>query len=227
MGLLGRTPAYDRSRILREAARVEASRRRRRAIALYRQVLAVEPGDGEVHGRIAPLLARTSQPFDAWLSFQTAGRVQLAAGNTSVAIVTYREATRLLPRELSAWVALAGLLRKEGHAKDALHTLLRGIRSFRGRSRRPQAIYLLRKMREIEPWHPGAVCALARLLARTQQRPEALLLLRNLAERVSGGERRQVRAAQLAIEPTLGNLCRWLGALLRGSSGSAVRAASR
>lgn len=227
MGLLRRAPAYDRNRVLRDAGRAESRRRRRKAIALYRQVLAVEPGDGEVHARIAPLLASTGQRFDAWRSYRAAGQARIQGGNVSAAIALYREATAALPRELGSWLSLARLLRQEGHPRDALSTLSLGAHAFRGRRRRPESIFLLRRAREIDPGQGEVVVALARLLAKTGQRPEALLLLRNLAQRSSGAELRRVRKVQLFIAPTPGNLWRWLRCPRGGPAARAVAAAPR
>ena len=56
-----RNPIYDRSRLLRRAAGAQTKGRRKKAIELYRKVLAVEPNDAQVHRKIAPLLAETKQ----------------------------------------------------------------------------------------------------------------------------------------------------------------------
>ena len=57
MGWFDRPKHYDRSRILDEAAHARAKKRRKKAIALYRRVLAVERHNAELHAKIAPLLS--------------------------------------------------------------------------------------------------------------------------------------------------------------------------
>jgi hypothetical protein len=57
--------AYDRTRILEEAARARARRKRARAIELYRWVLAIEPQNALLHAKLAPLLAEAGEHFDA------------------------------------------------------------------------------------------------------------------------------------------------------------------
>ena len=74
MGLLGRQRGFDRGRILAAAARARLKKRRRKAIALYRWVLAVEARNPDLHEKLAPLLAETGQEFDAWISFRATGR---------------------------------------------------------------------------------------------------------------------------------------------------------
>ena len=70
----------ERQAILEAAARERARNRRRRAIALYRSLLAFEPGSPELHAKLAPLLAETGQAFDAWQSYRAVVHGALRAG---------------------------------------------------------------------------------------------------------------------------------------------------
>ncbi len=220
MGLLARMPAYDRSRLLDAAARAATRRRHERAIQLYRTVLAAEPENGEIHARIAPLLARTGRRFDAWLSFRCAARAQLCVGRVDLALAAYRLATQHLPRELAVWEAMADLMRERGRSSEVTGVLLEARRRFRRRSLRPQAIHLLRRVHEIDPWHFAAVFDLAHLLACTGQREEALRFLDGLGARSRGRELRRVRAAELRWSPGFRRAWRWLRvALQRGGGG--------
>lgn len=209
-----RDPRYDRSRLLEAAARAVASRRLVKAIALYRWVLAIEPQNGDIHLKLAPLLARSGQRFDAWQGFQAAARACLRHGQPDRALAIYRQAASILPREVQVWQAIARLQRQAGRPRDAVETLLEGSRHLRRGRLRPRAIHLLRLSRELEPWHFESVYALARLLARSDQREEARLLLRGLALRCGAARLRRVRAAQLRLSPTPGLVWRWLRATL-------------
>ena len=224
MGIFSSEPTYDRSRLLEAAGRARAKKRYRKAVALYRRVLTVEPRNVELHVRLAPLLAATGRSFDAWLSFQSCAEVATAEKRLDQAAAIYREAARCLPRELGAWERLAATERARGRNREALDGLLEGHRHFRGRRRRAEAIYLLRQAREIEPWNPGVVLPLTRLLARSDQQSEAQLLLEQLAERASGSDLRRIRGAQWRIAPTLLNTWRWLRAALSGGSRDAIHA---
>src|SRR5262245_31145506 len=187
-----RDPRYDRSRLLEEAARAASGRRNARAVALYRWVLAVEPHNADVHLKLAPLLARRGERFDAWQSFQSAARAYLRNGQPDRALAIYRQATAALPREVQAWSAVARLQHRAGRPRDAVETLLEGSARLRRRRWRPRAIHLLRLAREIDPGHVDSVCELARLLAGSQQREEARVLLRGLAQRCGGARLRRV-----------------------------------
>jgi tetratricopeptide (TPR) repeat protein len=215
MSLFGAKRVYDRRRVLDEAARASSRNKRRRAIALYRWVLAVEPHNPELHTRLAPLLAETGQRFDAWRCYLTMARAALREGRKDKALAIYRDASNRLPRELQAWEALAHLLAKEGNSEEAIRALIEGSRRFSGRVHRPQAIHLLRRARAIDPWHLEAVFELACQLTRADQCDEARLLFDGLAQRARGERLRRVRAAQLRLDRTLGAAWRWLRCALR------------
>jgi tetratricopeptide (TPR) repeat protein len=220
MGLFSGRAAYDRSRILDAAARARAKRQRVRAIELYRQVLAHEPQNAELHAKLAPLLAETGQPFDAWCSFKAVARSCLREGHPDQALAVYREATLFLPREPQAWQAVAQIQHKHGHGREAVETLLEGSRQFRTRWLRPQAIHLLRKARDVAPWEFEVVLELARLLAVSGQRHEARFLLEGLARRSEGERLRRVRAVQLRLAPGPAALWRWVEAALERGAGA-------
>ncbi len=207
---LSRKNGFDRSRILADASKARARRRRHKAIELYRWVLAVEPRNPELHARLGPLLAETGQEFDAWMSYRTAGGAYVRQGQLDKAVGLYREAARLLPREVKIWHSIARLQCKASREVEALETLLEGSRQFTPRWARPEAIFLLRRAREIDAWHFESVIDLARLLASTEQRKEAELLLDSLGRRSQGAQLRRVRAVQLRTEPGLFALWRWL-----------------
>ncbi len=205
MGFLSATTAYDRTRILEAAAKAHTRKRWRKAIALYRRVLAVEPANAELHAKVAPLLARRRQRFDAWLSFRAAAQGMLREGNPERAVAIFTEATHYVPDEIEAWTSLAKLQRNQGNSHAAVKTLLNGVRRFRSRKHRAQAVYLLRQAREIDAWKFEAVIELAPRLAKLEQCDEAMMLLTTLGTRISGSRLRRVRSVQWRILPSLAN----------------------
>jgi tetratricopeptide (TPR) repeat protein len=206
---------YDRTQILEQAARARSKGQRRRAIELYRWVLAIERHGIEMHERLAPLLAESGQEFDAWNSYRTLAYAALREGREDRAIAVYREATRALPREIQAWQGLARLLVRQSADEDAIEALIEGSRNFRANWNRPHAIHLLRRARAVEPWHFETVLELARHLGHAAQRIEAELLLDGLAARSHGERLARVRAAQLAVRPGPRALWAWLASLWR------------
>jgi tetratricopeptide (TPR) repeat protein len=214
MKLFRNTNVYDRRRLLEEAAKARVKGKRRKAIKLYRWVLAVERSNAELHAKLAPLLAETGQDFDAWGSYRMAAQAALREGRDDKALGLYREATHHLPQEVQAWQGLARLLARRGEQAEALETLLEGSRQFRAQWGRPHAISLLRRARSVDPWHFETVLELATHLTRTDQLEEARLLLDGLAERATGEMLRKVRRAQLRVDRSPATLWRWLQSLV-------------
>lgn len=210
MGLLASGDTYDRARLLDEAARARSRKRLRKSIGLYRRVLAVEPQNGDLHHKLAPLLAEGGHSFDAWISYRTAARSFVREDRLDRALGVYREACERVPHELDAWLETAELLRRHGRAADAVRTLLDGRLHFRRWSERPVAIYLLRKVRSYEPGRVDVILDLAELLASTDQRPEALLLLERAERLCDGGQLRAIRGARFRLTRSVRDAWRWL-----------------
>lgn len=217
MALIRRPRRYDRTRFLQEASRARARGRRRKAVALLRRVLAVEPGNAELHARLAPLLAERRLRFDAWQSFKAAADAFLREGREDRALGVLREAARLLPRKLDAWLEIAALQQARERPAEAVQTLLEARQRFRRRRERSKAIFLLRRALALDPDEPAIALELARLLARSEQPEEALLLLDRLEARVEARPEgappevlRRVRRARFRITRSLRDGWRWL-----------------
>ena len=217
--------SYDRHRILEAAARATARRQRHEAIRYYRRVLVVEPQNPDIHRRIAPLLAQTKQPFDAWLSFRAAARSLLRQGQEDRALALYREAAQRLPRNVEAWCALARLEIKRRQPTRAFDALVQGSRKLRRRADRPGAIHLLRQALELQPRHLEATLELARVLCHSRRREEARLLLESFTASAGRPDRRRACAALLIFFPSLRHVWLWLRSLPRSRRPPAVPAA--
>jgi thioredoxin-like negative regulator of GroEL len=200
----------DRQSALEQAARERSRGRRRRAIAIYRALLATERSNADLHAKLAPLLAETGQSFDSWQSYRQVANAALRDGREDRALGVYREASQLLPREIEAWQGVARLLCKRGEEREAVEALVEGSRQFRSPHLRPQAIHLLRRARSIDPWNPVVVLELAEHLARADQAEEARLLLGELSQRSDGKALRHVRWAELCTDWSVGRALAWL-----------------
>ena len=218
MSFLSRRIPYDRKRMLERAESLEGGLRWRRALALYRQILAAEPHNGEIHARVAPLLARSGRAVESWESFKLAIRAQDRAGEGASARTLRQQAVRVLPENPEAYRLLARAELARQSPQKAIRVLVKGSRRLSRRfSRGPvrgAAIVLLRDAREIDPWNTSAVLALCRLLARDDQHAEALFLLDHLEERVSDEDLCTVRALIWRIEPSLRHSWRWMRSVL-------------
>lgn len=181
----------------------------RRALVLYRQILAAEPHNAEIHGRAAPLLARSGRTVESWESFQIAIRTLKDAGDTSALRALEQESVRALPLHLEACRGFARAELARGKPREAMRVLFEGSRRLRGSRHRGAAIVLLREAREIEAWNPAIVLPLCRRLSRDGQPAEALFLLDHLEQRVAPEVLPTVRALIWRIEPSLRHTWRW------------------
>jgi len=212
--LFGRKQRYDRSRLLADAAAAQRKGKLRKAAALYREVLAVEPGNVDIERKLAPLLARTGQRVEAWTSYRRAVDGLARHGFVDQAIGVYREAAQHLPRQGELWLALAELELKRGRRADAVEALSRGARGLRARKERTQAIRLLERAHELDPAAFEVSFELAGRLAQAGKRDRALRLLDALAVNKNRGLLRRVRGRQARIAPGPRAAWRWLSALV-------------
>jgi tetratricopeptide (TPR) repeat protein len=212
MGFFSRKRTYDRNRLLDQAMKATQRRRRLRAIALYREILAVDANDVHVHRKIAPLLARTHQLEPAWESYRRAAEQLAKQGFVEQAIGVYREACKPLARQHLLWLGIAELEAKRGRPIDAVNALVEGSRHLRSRRTQNHAITLLQQARKLQPGAFEPNYELARVLAAAGARDRALRILQELAPRTHGRQLRRVRARLFFLSPTPAAAWRWLTA---------------
>jgi thioredoxin-like negative regulator of GroEL len=208
---------YDRSRLLAKAVRARKKGRRKKAIALYCEVLAVEPENDDLHRRIAPLLAETKQPEAAWSSYQRAVEGLAKKGFLDHVVGVLREASVLLSRQVELWYALSDFELKRRGATDAAEVLLEARQHFRSRRERDVAISFLLRARRLVPRSFAVNFELARTFAKSGAPKRARGILEELASRSRGRQLRRVRGQQLRMSPTPFAACRWLRAAIVGT----------
>jgi tetratricopeptide (TPR) repeat protein len=212
MAWLRRKTDYDRSRILAQATRARTRGNARKAIALYRRVLEHEPENGDLHRRIAPLLAATRQNTESWASYTRAVEHLRTRGFLEHAIGVLREAADCLKGDSAVWDKIAELQIERGRPIDASRALLEGSRLFRSRKDRSRALGLLLRARELAPGDFPVNFELTRHLARSGARRRALRILDELASTTRGRQLRRVRRRQFCLAPSPAALWRWLRA---------------
>jgi tetratricopeptide (TPR) repeat protein len=201
---------HDRNELLAQADRSRAKGRRRRAITLYQQLLAREPNDLGVLGKVAPLLAAEGRRDEAMAAFRAAADGHLAAGFVDRGIAVLRLAADAFPEDEQLWVELANLNLKRGKRGDAVAVLVAGgERLLEGRYRAVGA-KVLRRALELEPWHARGTLLLARTLAGERRKAEAVALLEGLARRTGGAARAEAWRLAFWYGPTPRRLWRWL-----------------
>lgn len=173
-------------------------------------MLAVEGGNPALHAKLAPLLARNGEPFDAWRHFQSAARSWQRAGHSDEALAVYRKAVQSLPHTVEAWLELGDLHRREGRRREAVEALRDGRRHLRRRRYRAEATHLLRCAHALEPGNLDVTLDLARMLYQSRQRREASLILEDLAARCAPEDLRRVRRTMFQMSHSPIAAARWL-----------------
>ena len=201
---------YDRVRLLEAAGRARTRGRRRKAAALYAEVLRVEPENDVLRRRIALLLAQSGKLERAAEHYRIATRNLARKGFDAQACGVYHEALTFLPRDASLWLGLADLKAARGSLVDAVSLLKEGRAKQRGRRRRADAVQLLVRAHDLDPADLDVGIDLARLLRRTGDRAAALRVLNRLAVEAPGSAPRRILAAQALTAPTLLRVWCWL-----------------
>ncbi len=208
---------FNRNKTLEVASKAKAKGNLKKAIAAYREVLAIKADDLDVHLKLAPLLAETKQLGDAWRSFQLAGEGFSKKGFADKAASVYRQASQFLPREVEIWERISELCLQRERRAEAAKTLSDAARQyFKRAAERPGAIRLLRKASEIEPGSVRLKTSLARLLRLEGERDEARALLERSLATASRKELLLVRRELFLLSKSPASLWRWLRASIVG-----------
>lgn len=218
MGMFRRTDKpFDRGKALDVASKARAKGNLKKAIAAYREVLAVKADDLDVHLKLAPLLAEIRQVDAAWESFVVAGEGFSKRGFADKAASVYRQAGQLVPTRAEVWERLCDICLERERRADAAKTLADAVaKHFKKPAQRADAIRLLRKGLAIEPNSFRFAFGLGRLLRKEGQHDEAQALLEGLVATSSRAELTKVRGELLRLAPTPAALWRFARALLAG-----------
>ena len=208
--------------LLTEAHRARNKGNDRAAIRLYRRILVENPRNLEVALRVAPMLAWAGEGFEAWQLYRRVALEYARAKKYTECLAVYRDACRFVPFEFEAWRLCAELQIKLKRPDGAFETLVDGRMNFGGPNSRAQAIALLTRAREIEPWDDHLLLDLARLYSDNDQADLALELLSTLACRVSGRMLRSVRLLQLRLTLSWRYLYLWMRTFSRGKPDPAL-----
>ncbi|HSM94268.1 MAG TPA: hypothetical protein VLT47_15430 [Anaeromyxobacteraceae bacterium] len=211
-----RKKRLDRTELLAQADRLRARGRRRRAITLYQLLLAQDPDDLNVHGKLAPLLAAEGRQAEAMASFRAAAAGHTSAGFADRGIAVLKQAAEVLPEDEALWTEVANLHVQRGRRGDAVAVLTEGGERLLRTRFRPIGGKLLRRALELDPWNVKATMLLAKTLQRERRSAEAVTLLDGLARRVGGKARRQARGLAFRLSPSPARLWYWLTARAGG-----------
>lgn len=193
-----------------DANRARNKGKHRAAIRLFRRLLVENPNNRDAALRLAPMLAVDGETFEAWQLYRRVALEHARDKQYIECLAVYREACRYVPGEFEAWRLCADLLVKLKRHEEAFETLLDGRTHFTHAPQHAQAIALLTRAREIEPWDGFLLLDLAQLYAAQDQTELALELLSTLACRVEGADLRRVRWLQFTLTFSARHLGLWM-----------------
>lgn len=192
-------PVPDRRDLLAKAQKA-SGKNRKKAIALYREALALDERDPETHLRLAHLLAKNKEPGPAYASYRSAADGFVAKGFLDKAIAAYKNATEATPDFEEAWERLSELNLERERPAEAVTALEMGRKRYKRAYDRPRAIRLLYRLRHLQPERISVAADLVKTLNKEKRKDEAQAIVTELVEtRPTGKGRRKVRWMQLSL----------------------------
>jgi tetratricopeptide (TPR) repeat protein len=92
-----------------------------KAVAVYKQILKLDPRLVEVHLKLAELYRQLGLMSDAMMHFESVATHFHREGKTKEALATIRQLVELDPQNVATRIKLAELYSKEGMVEDAVH----------------------------------------------------------------------------------------------------------
>jgi tetratricopeptide (TPR) repeat protein len=142
-----------------------------KAVAIYKQILRIDPAQLEAHTRLGDLYQRLGLVSEALRQFQEATEIFQGRGLKREAFDLLKRVAALDPGNISNRLKLADLLAREGMASEALQEYEAMLRDVEDREER---VRIAEQAIASFPDHPGALQALARARIGSGQTQEAI-----------------------------------------------------
>jgi tetratricopeptide (TPR) repeat protein len=210
MGTAAAATTFDKKSAVAQAAEARGKGDRKKAIALYRDVLAHDPSDHEVHGRLAQLLAESGDLAQAAASFRLGADGYHKVGFTDRAIALLKQAVEHVPDDVDAWLSIASFNVERERKKEADKVLADARTRFVRKRDLAAASRLLDARLKLDGKNVAVAIDRARVAKRMGQRGFGVLLLEDVLSLVDQRERRRLRRALFSLQPTPASLWRFL-----------------
>ena len=142
-----------------------------KAVAIYKQILRIDPAQLEAHTRLGDLYQRLGLVSEALRQFQEATEIFQGRGLKREAFDLLKRVAALDPSNISNRLKLADLLAREGMASEALQEYEAMLSDVEDREER---VRIAEQAIASFPDHPGALQALARARVGSGQTQEAI-----------------------------------------------------
>ncbi len=140
-----------------------------RAVAVYKQVLNLDPKRYAAHVSLAELYQRMGLDSDAIAALQTAADGYHKEGKKREALELLRKMATLDPSNTTSRLKVADLLKQEGMTEEAVTELMAVAEEFDRQGTDDQKVAVYARILEIEPRRVDILTATARTLVQLQQ----------------------------------------------------------
>jgi tetratricopeptide (TPR) repeat protein len=201
---------FNRNQLLRDANDARAKGKRKRAVELYKAILARDPEDFEVHHKLAQILAEAGDLDAAKASFHAAAEGYHKKGFSDRAIALFHQTVEHVPEDVDAWLRIAELYVVRLKKADAQKTLGDARKIFKKKRHMAHAARVLKAAMFLEPNRIDLVIDAAQVEKRRGDKARAVEILDEKIAQANSFDRRVLRKAMFFITPSLGNLFRWM-----------------
>lgn len=142
------------------------------ALEEYLSVLDDDPGNDNVRQTAADLFLQVNRPNEAAALLSEIFDRQMAAGDNTRAVVTYKKLARVVPPALGQTLRFAQIAERSGNRREALDAYEAAVQGFLHESRDNEALSALRKIAALEGSERN-LTRLAELAAKVKDRATA------------------------------------------------------
>lgn len=201
---------WNRQEIYRRAEQFRAERKYRKAIKEYAKIIAVDPDDHQVHGRLAEIFKLNGENANAVPHLEKVAEGHYKDGRIDRVIAVRKQLVEFDPKTLNRYYDLGDLLVEKGWVADAIDAYKGAIKVFTGKRFRDHRLHLYTSILKLKETDNGSRLELAKLYVQLGNRNTAkTLLLDGLAmmePKSLRKWRRTYRWQLFKIEPSLKNL---------------------
>lgn len=171
-----------KDKLLADAQKLQQKGQLDKAIACFREALALDQGDIRLRQRLAELLAKCRRTEEARKEFEIIGRNLTANGFYLKAIAVYKQVERLCPDDISIALILASLNEQHGLPANALEEYKRAFDHYTSLNQHVEALKALEAMQRIDARNPNILLKYAEVLYQQGRTDDAFEAFRRLGQ---------------------------------------------
>lgn len=140
-----------KQKLLQKADELARERKLKKAISIYRDVIAADPNDIKTRLRLSELMYQAQRPNDALAELQFVGDYYREHGFLLKSVAVYKKMLEVDQTRTELHGVLAQLYFQLGMAPDAIRQFKSQIRALLKQGRDADSLYVIRSMLELDP----------------------------------------------------------------------------